>query len=224
MIVIVDERELVTEGYNSLFDREGVACAGFGSSEFGEWVSSRGRQRPEVGQGLPHRRLPGRRHFYPPDPRSHRRTGDRAQRTALPRKHASAVRERRRRCHPQAGPHPRDIGPHHRHPSARSKKTSAYIRDRRDAHLHGRPRPRDRRRSRCPAAPRAPHPRIPGRPIADAASPRPRSSTPSTASSTRRSRRTWWRATSASCARSCARSSATIRSIPSASSATGCVF
>jgi hypothetical protein len=24
MIVIVDERELVTEGYNSLFDREGV--------------------------------------------------------------------------------------------------------------------------------------------------------------------------------------------------------
>ena len=40
MIVIVDERELVKEGYYSLFDREGVASAGFGSSEFGEWVSS----------------------------------------------------------------------------------------------------------------------------------------------------------------------------------------
>ncbi|MER8373329.1 response regulator transcription factor [Mesorhizobium sp. M0621] len=40
MIVIVDERELVTEGYNSLFDREGIACAGFASGEFGEWVSS----------------------------------------------------------------------------------------------------------------------------------------------------------------------------------------
>jgi DNA-binding response OmpR family regulator len=40
MIVIVDERELVTEGYNSLFDREGVACAGFAPGEFGEWVSS----------------------------------------------------------------------------------------------------------------------------------------------------------------------------------------
>ena len=40
MIVIVDERELVKEGYNSLFDREGVATASFGSSEFGEWVSS----------------------------------------------------------------------------------------------------------------------------------------------------------------------------------------
>ncbi|TIX36972.1 MAG: DNA-binding response regulator, partial [Mesorhizobium sp.] len=40
MIVIVDERELVTEGYSSLFDREGVASAGFAPSEFGEWVSS----------------------------------------------------------------------------------------------------------------------------------------------------------------------------------------
>ncbi|TIN64354.1 MAG: DNA-binding response regulator, partial [Mesorhizobium sp.] len=40
MIVIVDERELVTEGYNSLFDREGIACAGFASGEFGEWVNS----------------------------------------------------------------------------------------------------------------------------------------------------------------------------------------
>ncbi|AZO74010.1 MULTISPECIES: response regulator transcription factor [unclassified Mesorhizobium] len=40
MIVIVDERELVTEGYGSLFDREGVATAGFAPGEFGEWVSS----------------------------------------------------------------------------------------------------------------------------------------------------------------------------------------
>ena len=40
MIVIVDERELVKEGYYSLFGREGVASAGFGASEFGEWVSS----------------------------------------------------------------------------------------------------------------------------------------------------------------------------------------
>lgn len=40
MIVIVDERELVKDGYQSLFDREGVASAGFGPSEFEEWVSS----------------------------------------------------------------------------------------------------------------------------------------------------------------------------------------
>ncbi len=40
MIVIVDERELVKEGYYSLFDREGVASAGFGSTEFGEWVTT----------------------------------------------------------------------------------------------------------------------------------------------------------------------------------------
>lgn len=40
MIVIVDERELVTEGYNSLFDREGVASAGFAPRDFDAWVSS----------------------------------------------------------------------------------------------------------------------------------------------------------------------------------------
>jgi DNA-binding response OmpR family regulator len=40
MIVIVDERKLVKDGFHSLFDREGVASAGFGSSEFGEWVES----------------------------------------------------------------------------------------------------------------------------------------------------------------------------------------
>ena len=40
MIVIVDERKLVTEGYSSLFDREGVASAGFASGEFDEWVES----------------------------------------------------------------------------------------------------------------------------------------------------------------------------------------
>jgi len=40
MIVIVDERELVTEGFNSLFDREGVASAGFAPPAFDEWVSS----------------------------------------------------------------------------------------------------------------------------------------------------------------------------------------
>lgn len=40
MIVIVDERELVTDGYCSMFDREGVASAGFASREFDDWVSS----------------------------------------------------------------------------------------------------------------------------------------------------------------------------------------
>ncbi len=40
MIVIVDERELVTDGYCSMFDREGVASAGFASREFDDWVST----------------------------------------------------------------------------------------------------------------------------------------------------------------------------------------
>lgn len=40
MIVIVDERDLVKEGYNSLFNREGIASAGFGSGEFRDWVKT----------------------------------------------------------------------------------------------------------------------------------------------------------------------------------------
>jgi DNA-binding response OmpR family regulator len=40
MIVIVDERQLVTDGYNSLFGREGVASAGFRPAEFLDWVAT----------------------------------------------------------------------------------------------------------------------------------------------------------------------------------------
>ncbi|MCV9998732.1 response regulator transcription factor [Pararhizobium sp. YC-54] len=39
MIVLVDERELVKDGYTSLFGREGVPSQGFDPSEFGDWVS-----------------------------------------------------------------------------------------------------------------------------------------------------------------------------------------
>ncbi len=40
MIVVVDERELVKDGYTSLFGREGVPSTGFHPSEFGDWVST----------------------------------------------------------------------------------------------------------------------------------------------------------------------------------------
>ncbi|WP_099864960.1 response regulator transcription factor [Pararhizobium haloflavum] len=40
MIVVVDERELVTEGFKSLFGREGVPSASFEPGEFEEWVST----------------------------------------------------------------------------------------------------------------------------------------------------------------------------------------
>lgn len=40
MIVIVDERALVTDGYSSLFEREGIAATGFRSAEFTDWVAS----------------------------------------------------------------------------------------------------------------------------------------------------------------------------------------
>ena len=38
--MIVDNRELVTNGYQSLFAREGVSAAGFGADEFQEWVET----------------------------------------------------------------------------------------------------------------------------------------------------------------------------------------
>ena len=40
MIVVVDEREIVTEGYTSLFGREGVPSTGFDPEEFNDWVNS----------------------------------------------------------------------------------------------------------------------------------------------------------------------------------------
>ncbi len=40
MIVVVDERELVTRGYASLFGREGIPSTGFDPEEFGEWVNT----------------------------------------------------------------------------------------------------------------------------------------------------------------------------------------
>lgn len=40
MIVIVDERELVINGYASMFDREGVATTGFCPTEFDSWFTA----------------------------------------------------------------------------------------------------------------------------------------------------------------------------------------
>lgn len=40
MIVVVDERELVKNGYTSLFGREGIPSSGFDPREFGEWVNT----------------------------------------------------------------------------------------------------------------------------------------------------------------------------------------
>jgi two-component system, OmpR family, flagellar system response regulator FtcR len=40
MLVIIDEREIVTSGYTCRFGSEGVSSAGFCPSEFQEWVST----------------------------------------------------------------------------------------------------------------------------------------------------------------------------------------
>ena len=40
MYVIVDERDLVTTGYRTGFDREGVAAMGFTPGDFSDWISA----------------------------------------------------------------------------------------------------------------------------------------------------------------------------------------
>ncbi|MCB5202664.1 winged helix-turn-helix domain-containing protein [Neorhizobium sp. T786] len=40
MIVVVDERELVKDGYTSLFGREGIPSTGFDPAEFSDWVQT----------------------------------------------------------------------------------------------------------------------------------------------------------------------------------------
>lgn len=42
MFVIVDDRQVVTEGYSSWFEREGVSSTGFAPHEFREWVETVG--------------------------------------------------------------------------------------------------------------------------------------------------------------------------------------
>lgn len=40
MIVVVDERNLVTDGYSAWFGREGISTTGFTPADFGEWVET----------------------------------------------------------------------------------------------------------------------------------------------------------------------------------------
>ena len=40
MIVFVDDRESVSDGYYSWFGREGVALASFSPTEFDDWVTA----------------------------------------------------------------------------------------------------------------------------------------------------------------------------------------
>lgn len=42
MFVIVDDRDVVTEGFSSCFEREGVSSTGFGPTDFREWVETAG--------------------------------------------------------------------------------------------------------------------------------------------------------------------------------------
>ncbi len=44
MIVVVDDRDIVTEGYTSWFGREGITTTGFTPADFDEWVETVPRQ------------------------------------------------------------------------------------------------------------------------------------------------------------------------------------
>ena len=53
MIVLIDEREIVVDGYKSQFKREGFASVGFNSNEFKEWAdTSHGNDLDVVGACL----------------------------------------------------------------------------------------------------------------------------------------------------------------------------
>ena len=52
MIVVVDERATVTEGYTSWFGREGISACGLQPGEFEGWVSAATEQRPERAEEL----------------------------------------------------------------------------------------------------------------------------------------------------------------------------
>ncbi len=87
MIVVVDERELVKDGYTSLFGREGIPSTGFDPNEFGEWVQTAADSDIAaveaflIGQGQQrHGAAAG-------DPRPLHGAGDRGQRSAIAGKH-----------------------------------------------------------------------------------------------------------------------------------------
>src|SRR5271169_360196 len=46
MVIIIDERDIVTSGYKSTFSKEGVSTTGLGPEEFREWI--RGAAQPDL--------------------------------------------------------------------------------------------------------------------------------------------------------------------------------
>ena len=219
--MIVDDRDVVTEGYSSCFPREGISSTGFCPSEFREWVETAGEGDLSAVEAFLLGDCDGRE-MLPRMIRGRSRAPMIAmnERPALEQTlelFAAGVDDVVRKPI-----HVREIlarvGAIRRRNE--SDKDADVIDDRRDAGVFGRPRSDRSRRGAAAAAARAAHPRISRRQPRQAGSPRRRYSMRSTASSTRTSRKMSSRATSASCARSFASALATIRSIPSATSAT----
>ncbi len=213
MIVVVDERELVKDGYTSLFGREGVPSTGFDPKEFGEWVNTAAAADIEaveaflIGQGDQALNLP-------------RAIRDRSQAPVIAVSDSPSLENTLALFDlgvddvVRKPVHPREILARAAAIRRRLKAIVNYtdvgsirvFSDGRDPEISGDV-------SRCRAVSAASS-NI-WSPTVAAVFPRRRSSTRSTASSTKTSKKTSSKATSASCARSCARSSATTRSIPS---------
>ena len=63
MYIIVDDRSIVTGGYSSGFDREGVTTAGIDPIEFGEWISKASENDVEAVEAFLIGDCEGREHF-----------------------------------------------------------------------------------------------------------------------------------------------------------------
>jgi len=63
MYIIVDDRAIVTGGYSTGFDREGVTTAGIDPIEFGEWISNASENDVEAVEAFLIGDCEGREHF-----------------------------------------------------------------------------------------------------------------------------------------------------------------
>lgn len=218
MIVVVDERRLVKDGYTSLFCREGVPSTGFDPGEFGEWVSTAADTDIDAVEAF----LIGQSEFSLELPKAIR---DRSQAPVIAVSDSPSLEMTLAffDCGVddvvRKPVHPREILARAAAIRRRYKTSDNYtdigavrvFSDGRDPEISGEVFPLPRRERRILeylVANRV------------GAFPRRRSSMRSTASSTRTSRKTLSKAISANCGKSCGSGWVSTRSIPSASSVT----
>ena len=156
MYIIVDDRNIVTGGYASSFDREGVTTTGIDPDRVRRMAEQGQRERRRGGRGVSDRRLPGPRAFSAADPRALQGPGALPARAPLARRHAGPVRRRRRRRGAQARACARNSRPRRRHLAPQSSPESRDVTigdltvyfDGREVEARGEPLPLPRRERR----------------------------------------------------------------------------